>query len=48
MLLANVPVVWLGARFADPEHAAEVAGFFFDELQRNGVQRVGLSVQLAR
>ena len=25
------------ARFADPEHAAEVAGFFFDELQRNGV-----------
>ena len=25
------------SRFADPEHAAEVAGFFFDELQRNGV-----------
>lgn len=25
------------ARFADPAHAAEVAGFFFDELLRNGV-----------
>ncbi len=25
------------ARFADPMHAAEVAGFFFDELQRHGV-----------
>ena len=25
------------ARFADPAHAAEVAAFFFDELQRHGV-----------
>ncbi len=25
------------ARFGDPAHAAEVAGFFFDELQRHGV-----------
>ncbi|MBS0467463.1 MAG: guanine deaminase [Proteobacteria bacterium] len=25
------------AAFADPAHAAEVAGFFFDELRRNGV-----------
>ena len=25
------------SRFADPAHAAEVAGFFFDELKRNGV-----------
>lgn len=25
------------ARFADPAHAAEVASFFFDELQRHGV-----------